>query len=137
MRNSNSHIHVFNRQKKVLIETRRLEEFLGRLAHRLGIEAEFSTVLVSDRGIRHYNLRYRGVPEPTDVLAFPMGEESYLGDILISVETADRQCCTSLQTELKVLALHGLLHLMGYDHEVDSGEMESMEVQLRREFQLL
>ncbi len=109
---------------------------MGRLAHRLGITAEFSTVLVSDRGIRLYNRRFRGVPEPTDVLAFPMGEESYLGDILISVETADRQRRGLLQTELKVLALHGLLHLMGHDHEVDSGEMESMEVQLRREFQL-
>lgn len=137
MRKSGSHIQVFNRQKKVLVETRRLEEFLVRLALRLGVTAEFSTVLVSDRGIRHYNRRYRGVPEPTDVLAFPMGEESYLGDILISVETADRQRRGVLQTELKVLALHGLLHLMGYDHEVDSGEMESMEVQLRREFQLL
>ena len=137
MRKSSSHIHVFNRQSRVLVETRRLEEFLGRLARRLGITAEFSTVLVSDRGIRHYNRRYRGVPEPTDVLAFPMGEESYLGDILISVETADRQRRGILQTELKVLALHGLLHLMGHDHEVDSGEMESMESQLRREFQLL
>jgi probable rRNA maturation factor len=137
LRKSNSHIHVFNKQKKVLVDTRRLEEFLGRLAHRLGVKAEFSTVLVSDRGIRYYNRRYRRVPEPTDVLAFSMGEESYLGDILISVETAGRQRRKSLQTELKVLALHGLLHLMGYDHEVDSGEMESMEVQLRREFQLL
>ena len=137
MRKSSSHIHVFNRQRGVLVETRRLEEFLGRLARRLGITAEFSTVLVSDRGIRRYNRRYRGVPEPTDVLAFPMGEESYLGDILISVETADRQRRGILQTELKVLALHGVLHLMGYDHEVDSGEMESMESQLRREFQLL
>lgn len=109
---------------------------MGRLVPRLGVKAEFSTVLVSDRGIRYYNRRYRGVPEPTDVLAFPMGEESYLGDILISVETADRQRRNSLHTELKVLVLHGLLHLMGYDHEVDSGEMESMEVQLRREFQL-
>ena len=136
MRKSTSHIHVFNRQRRVLVETRRLEEFLGHLARRLGITAEFSTVLVSDNGIRHYNRRYRGVPEPTDVLAFPMGEESYLGDILISVETADRQRRGILQTELKVLALHGLLHLMGYDHEVDSGEMESMESQLRREFQL-
>lgn len=137
MRKSNSHIHVFNRQRKVLVETRRLQEFLGRLAHRLGVDTEFSTVLVSDRGIRYYNRRYRGVSEPTDVLAFPMGEESYLGDILISVETADRQRRSSLQTELMVLALHGLLHLMGHDHEADSGEMESMEVQLRREFQLL
>ena len=137
MRKSNSHIHVFNRQRKVLVETRRLQEFLGRLAHRLGVDTEFSTVLVSDRGIRYYNRRYRGVSEPTDVLAFPMGEESYLGDILISVETADRQRRSSLQTELMVLALHGLLHLMGHDHEADSGEMESMEMQLRREFQLL
>lgn len=137
MRKSSSHIHVFNRQKKILVETRHLEEFLGRLAHRLGVTAEFSTVLVSDRGIRHYNRRYRAVPEPTDVLAFPLDEESYLGDILISVETADRQRRGVLETELKVLALHGLLHLMGHDHEVDSGEMESMEVQLRREFQLL
>ena len=137
MTNDNSHVHVFNRQHRFPVETGPLEEFLHRLAGRLGVTAEFSTVLVSDRGIRHYNRRYRGVPEPTDVLAFPMGEESYLGDILISVETADRQRRGVLRRELEVLALHGLLHLLGYDHEVDSGEMESMEVQLRREFQLL
>ena len=136
MTKDNSNIHVFNRQRKFPVETGHLEEFLHRLAGRLGVTAEFSTVLVSDRGIRLYNRRYRGVAEPTDVLAFPMGEESYLGDILISVDTADRQRCGVLRRELKVLALHGLLHLLGYDHEVDSGEMESMEVQLRREFQL-
>ena len=88
-----------------------------------------------------YNQEFRGQHGSTDVLSFPnekdyREEEAYLGDILISVETAYRQCEGALSEELKVLCLHGLLHLIGYDHETDQGEMEEVEKRLKRDFKL-
>ena len=99
-------------------------------------------VLVSDRAIAGFNSKFRGLKQSTDVLAFPDQQEkwetgeAYLGDILISVETADRQKEKTLLQELQLLSLHGLLHLLGYDHRSDQGEMGLMERQLRKEFQL-
>ena len=85
-----------------------------------------------------YNRDYRGFDKPTDVLSFP-GDRSYLGDILISSETAYNQARKSatltFERNLRRLILHGLLHLMGYDHETDNGEMRIMERRLRRRFQ--
>ena len=89
--------------------------------------------------MRRMNNRYAGKDSATDVLSFQAEwdeDESYLGDILISVETAERQRRARLETELQILALHGVLHLMGYDHEMDDGEMESLERELRQEFEL-
>ena len=87
--------------------------------------------------IHRYNREYRGQDKATDVLSFP-GDESYLGDILISVETAYEQAVRSkvltLESNIRRLALHGLLHLMGYDHETDDGQMRAAEVRLRRRF---
>ena len=98
-------------------------------------------VLISDAVMRKHNRQFRGQNRATDVLSFPDeredGEEdSYLGDILISVEAADRQRNKTLLEELKLLSLHGLLHLLGYDHQTDGGEMKALERKLRREFQL-
>ena len=95
--------------------------------------------------MERYNSKFRGCTHPTDVLAFPQylehwePEDSYLGDILISVESAVRQSNFrdgTLQDELKLLSLHGLLHLLGYDHESDQNEMESLEKKLRKEFRI-
>jgi probable rRNA maturation factor len=94
----------------------------------------------SDREVRRVNRDYRGKDKPTDVLSFPggPGEEDggyHVGDILISIPTARRQALErghSVERELKVLLLHGLLHCLGYDHEVDQGEMERRERRLRR-----
>ena len=92
------------------------------------------------QGKEHNNRQFRGQNRTTDVLAFPDDddgqEDSYLGDILICVETADRQRKKSLLKELQVLSLHGLLHLLGYDHHTDGGKMQTLERKLRREFQL-
>ena len=100
--------------------------------------AEFSVVFVTDGIIRRYNRDYRGFDKPTDVLSFP-GEDGYLGDILISSETAYNQArkssTLSFETNIHRLLLHGLLHLMGYDHEIDDGEMRTIERRLRRRFQ--
>jgi probable rRNA maturation factor len=105
----------------------------------LGVErSEFSVVFVTDEMIRCYNRDYRGFDKATDVLSFS-GDDTYLGDILISSETAYNQARTSkklsFDTNVHRLLLHGLLHLMGYDHETDHGEMRTLERRLRRRFQ--
>jgi probable rRNA maturation factor len=103
--------------------------------------SEFAICLVSDRKMREFNRRYRDRDTPTDVLAFPGDAEGetpgkrYLGDIAISVETAARQARQmehSLDRELEILALHGYLHLLGFDHERDSGEMMRLQRKLER-----
>lgn len=120
---------------------RRLRPWIESLAERLsGGGASLTVRFVSDREIRQLNRVYRGKDSPTDVLSFP-GEASpdgrHLGDVVISVPTARRQALTashSVERELQVLMLHGLLHCLGYDHEVDNGEMEALEHRLRREW---
>lgn len=136
-------INVFNRQQKVPVDLSSLEVFARRAAQRLRLDSGFSIALVSDAAIRRCNYRFRGKNESTDILSFPGGKEeweketaSYLGDIVISVETADRQKRHGLSEELMILCLHGILHLLGYDHETDSGEMVRLEAGLKKEFQL-
>jgi probable rRNA maturation factor len=119
---------------------------------------EVTVALVSDRRVRTLNRTYRGIDGPTDVLSFPWASgpslhapgnasrrsdvetrgrrpEAYLGDIVIARGVARRQASAESHpesTELRVLALHGLLHLLGYDHEADSGTMRRLERRLRR-----
>jgi probable rRNA maturation factor len=96
--------------------------------------------ITTDRGIRRLNRTWRALDTATDVLSFPAGDNPgpvrHLGDLVISRETAARQARHEghpLSTELRVLALHGLLHLLGYDHEHDSGRMARIERRLRRQ----
>jgi probable rRNA maturation factor len=92
--------------------------------------------VVPDPRVRQLNKRYRRKDAPTDVLSFPSGEPGDLGDIVIAAGVARRQARLAghtLQTELRILALHGLLHLLGYDHENDDGRMARLEVRLRRQ----
>jgi probable rRNA maturation factor len=105
-----------------------------------------SVALVTDRRMRALNRRYRQKDAVTDVLSFPANVEplpssvssvvySFLGDVVIARGMARRQAKAarhSESTELRVLALHGLLHLLGYDHERDAGRMQRVERQLRR-----
>jgi len=125
-----------NRQRGVSIDTEELEAFRRRLSRVTGAAAEsFSVALVSDRRIAALNRRYRGQPRPTDVLSFPAGGNGYLGDVVISAPAARRHARRfrhSLEEEIKLLMLHGLLHLMGYDHETDNGRMNRREHALRR-----
>ena len=118
-----------------------LRNFLDQLSSQMALQTGFSVVLLSDAAMRNYNREFRGEDSATDVLSFPNEEEDgeeepYLGDILICVDAAARQKRKTLLAELQVLSLHGLLHLLGYDHETDQGEMETLEGRLRREFQL-
>ena len=91
--------------------------------------------IVPDGRVQQLNRRYRRKDVATDVLSFPSGERRYLGDVVIAAGVARRQAKQaghSLQHELRVLALHGLLHLLGYDHERDAGRMARVEARLRR-----
>jgi probable rRNA maturation factor len=94
-----------------------------------------TVAVVPDRRVRELNRRYRRRNAPTDVLSFPADEPGELGDVVIALGVARRQAGAaghSLGTEFRVLALHGLLHLLGYDHERDTGEMRRLEQRLRR-----
>jgi probable rRNA maturation factor len=93
-----------------------------------------SVVLSRDSSVHALNRRYRGQDSPTDVLSFPADAREYLGDIVIARGVARRQAREaghSHDTELRVLALHGLLHLLGYDHHDDGGAMARLEHRLR------
>ena len=92
-----------------------------------------------DRKIRALNRRYRRKDRPTDVLAFPGAANGFVGDIVISVPYAARQAKRRrepLSREIDRLLLHGFLHLLGYDHETDEGEMDALEADLRRRLKL-
>ena len=91
--------------------------------------------LVSDARVRELNARYRGKNSTTDVLSFPADEPGILGEVVVASGVARRQARQAghpVQAELRVLALHGLLHLLGYDHERDDGQMARVEHRLRR-----
>ena len=94
-----------------------------------------TVAIVPDARVRALNRKFRKKDKATDVLTFPAEEPGYLGDVVISSGVAERQARAaghSLATELRVLSLHGLLHLLGYDHERDDGQMARLERRLRR-----
>ena len=135
---------ILNRQRRHQVPISRLQQFVNLLSRQLHLDSQtFTIVLVSDRAIRRLNRDFRNQDKSTDVLSFPSGPEALahldkpgLGDMIISVETAHRQAFArhhSLERELRVLVVHGLLHLLGYDHEVDRGEMRRKELKLQRE----
>ena len=115
-----------------------LAAWLVKVAPRTAV-GTVTVVVTTDRRIRALNRTWRGVDKATDVLSFPAGEDPapdrHLGDVVIARETAARQARAeghAVATEMRVLALHGLLHLLGYDHERDSGDMARIERRLRR-----
>jgi len=127
---------IVNRQRRRRVDTARLRRVLSAAARSLRTTGEVALVLTSDAPVRRLNARYRGKDAPTDVLSFPgPGGEASLGDILISLDTAARNARRlrrTLAQELDVLALHGFLHVLGYDHETDDGTMDRIEGRLRR-----
>ena len=113
---------------------RGLAPWLARAAP-ASARGEVTVALVSDARMRTLNRSYRNKDYATDVLSFPAHDERYLGDIVIATGVAQRQADDAghpVTTEYRVLALHGLLHLLGYDHETDDGEMAKVEARLRR-----
>jgi probable rRNA maturation factor len=96
---------------------------------------QVTIAIVPDARVHELNRRYRRKDRVTDVLSFPSDEKGYLGDVVIAAGVARRQAKQAghpLAVELRVLALHGLLHLLGYDHERDDGRMARLERRLRR-----
>ena len=118
--------------------TRGLGAWLQRAAP-ASAKGDVSIAVVSDRRMRALNRQFRGKDTTTDVLSFPAthmpGVSTFLGDIVIAISVATRQAREaghSVSTELKILALHGLLHLLGYDHDSDDGKMARAEARLRK-----
>jgi probable rRNA maturation factor len=121
------------------ISGRALALFTRRVQHALGLQGEVNIRIAGNRELQDLNRRFRKKNKPTDVLSFPSDMPGLDGDIAISAEIAGRNAAMlqhPLPTEVKILVLHGLLHLAGYDHETDSGEMSARETELRREFRL-
>ena len=151
---------ILNRQRAIRVSVPRLEKFLARVQSRLRIAPDrLSVALVTNNAIAKWNSSYRGKSKPTDVLSFPAvtpdepaplkkragasassaERYSYLGDIAIAPAVARenaRRFGRTFDAEMRILILHGVLHLMGYDHETDNGQMERRERGLRRELGL-
>ena len=137
-------IEVVNRQRLRPIDSEHWHGFVKAALEKLGKEREGAIVaFVSDRRMRELNQEFRGLRRTTDVLSFPSEREQFersfdggIGDVVISVEQAARQALEhglSFEGEVAQLILHGLLHLCGYDHETDDGEMNLLELRLRRQ----
>jgi probable rRNA maturation factor len=154
---------VLNRQNRVRVPVAPLDRFLGSVLRHFRLPADSVTVCFArDADVARWNRIYRGKQGSTDVLSFPVSNNGagtkilrklkarrgaklitaageYLGDIAISPTVARRNAerfDRSLSLELRILILHGVLHLLGYDHESDRGEMERYELQLRSRFRL-
>ncbi len=119
-----------------------LARYLRTAQAAVGLPGELEVLLAGDRTLRRLNRTFRGKDKATDVLSFPAAREMAgvsAGDLAISLETAQKQAAEhghSLRDEVRVLLLHGLLHLAGFDHEADAGEMAVREAALRRALRL-
>jgi probable rRNA maturation factor len=140
---------IINRQEQYLLDLASLRAYMQRVRSVLNLGLrDFNVCFVSDADISRMNFVYRDKAGPTDVLSFPWegeGEsdpeesatrefQNFLGDIVISVAIAERNARAeghSTEDEIRLLILHGVLHLLGYDHETDKGEMNSLELSLR------
>jgi probable rRNA maturation factor len=133
-------IEVVNRQRRLRVDTTRWTDFAAKALGAIGKSESSATIaFVSDNRIRELNRQFRGIDKATDVLSFPANEPNNLGDVAVSVETAVTQAKEnglSLDDEIAQLILHGLLHLSGYDHETDNGEMNRLELRLRRKLKI-
>ena len=127
---------LVNRQRRRRVPAARLRRLIRDAGRALRVSGEVALVLTNDAPVRRLNARYRHQDKPTDVLSFPgPGGEGGMGDIVISLDTAARNAPRfgrTLAQELDVLALHGFLHVLGYDHETDDGTMDRIEKRLRR-----
>ena len=118
---------------------RALGRFAAKAQRAVGLRGEVNIRIASNPELQELNRRFRKKNRPTDVLSFPSESPKLAGDIAISGEIAAANAAEMghpAQTELKVLILHGLLHLAGYDHETDQGEMQTRETSLRRKLGL-
>ena len=133
---------LINNQRKISFKTQQFQRFIEIVFESVeeSNSKSASIVFVSDRKMRELNKQFRGKNTTTDVLSFPFEpdefdlDQNHLGDIVISLEQAEKQAAENdlpLEIEIKQLILHGVLHLCGYDHETDEGEMNRREMFLR------
>jgi len=137
-------VDVTRRERRTRLSVRKLKQAAEQILKILKRErAELSLVLVGNRQMQKLNARYRKKNEPTDVLSFPLGEavvagREWLGDVVISLERARAQARAgkkTLEREVRDLLIHGILHLLGYDHERSAREarvMQAMEKKVSR-----
>jgi|JI10StandDraft_1071094.scaffolds.fasta_scaffold183085_2 probable rRNA maturation factor len=129
---------IVNRQRAHTIRRADITRVLRAAAAELHVHGELAVVFAGNALLHRLNRDYRFKDKPTDVLSFPSEDGDLgLGDVVISVETARtnaKRYRRTLDRELEILALHGLLHVLGYDHETDDGEMEALEKKLRARF---
>jgi probable rRNA maturation factor len=140
-------IEVLNRQRVKPIDLARAAQLARTVLDRIGErEATLTLTFIRDRQMRQLNRDYRGIDKPTDVLSFAyldaadefalIHEDTHLGDVVIAVETAERYAAEQGLTfarEIEWLVIHGTLHVAGYDHETDDGEMNRLEKRLRKQ----
>jgi probable rRNA maturation factor len=123
------------------LSQRSLTEFVAQACAAAGLKGSVTVMVTDSREMRSLNSRFRGKSQATDVLSFPppvLGN-GFAGDIAVSLDIATRNARSlghSLDQEVQILVLHGILHLAGYDHEEDQGEMAAREVRLRQRFKL-
>lgn len=133
---------IINNQRKIRIDRQVFEDFAGKLSESVAeiTNRTFTVAFISDSRMKELNRSFRGKESTTDVLSFPFEPDEFdpdtsrLGDIAISAQQAQKQAAENnltLETEIKQLILHGVLHLCGYDHETDNGEMNKRELELR------
>jgi probable rRNA maturation factor len=131
---------VLFRRAPAGLPRRELREFAEILRREVAGGRDFCCLITDDRELRRLNRDFRSKDYPTDVLSFPSGEaEGSLGDIAVSCGRAAEQAAVfghSVSGELRILMLHGILHLIGMDHESDSGEMSRAEKRWRKHLQL-
>ena len=121
--------------------SRGLESFVLKASHAAGLKGGVSVLITGNSSMRGLNARFRGKNRPTDVLSFPAAASAngFVGDIAVSLDVAvanARLLGHSVADEIRILILHGILHLAGYDHESDQGEMAKEEIALRRRLAL-
>jgi probable rRNA maturation factor len=141
-------IEVLNRQRLRPVNRAGLARLARAVLDRIRQPQATATItFIRDREMRRLNRAYRGIDAPTDVLSFayhetaggPGAEGGHLGDVVIAVETAERDARArglTFSGEISRLVIHGILHLAGYDHETDDGQMQRLERRLRRELLL-
>jgi probable rRNA maturation factor len=116
-----------------------LSRFANQAQRVLALRGDVNICITSSSEMRSLNRRFRRKNKATDVLSFPSQTPGVAGDIAISLEIASGNAAElghDLATEVKILILHGMLHLAGYDHEIDDGEMQAREASLRQKFGL-
>lgn len=130
---------IIYRRPPATLKRSRLEQFARTARAQVARGRAFHCLITGDTELRSLNLRFRGKDAATDVLSFPSGERDPLGDIAISLGRARaqaRELGHSIENEVCILMLHGVLHLLGMDHETDTGQMARAELRWQRKLSL-